>query len=246
MDPIYTAGGIHRDIKLANILLHYPTEEERLKDNPIIKICDFGISRLIKGDPSKPSEMSKVGTPLNMSPEIFEESAYNVKSDIWSIGSITYNLLCGRHIFVGNDYFDLFKEINAGVYKIHKSLNLSVEAIEFITSCIQRNQGTRSTWEQLKELPFVKNDTKTIFDYNVFKAKNINMKENLKACTLEKNCTFIITVEFISILSEGPTNYKCIVFVGKSVLVCVWISSISGFYVYLCVATHTALFNWLI
>ena len=42
LSAIYSLGGIHRDIKLPNILINYPTNEAREKDQPILKICDFG------------------------------------------------------------------------------------------------------------------------------------------------------------------------------------------------------------
>jgi serine/threonine protein kinase len=49
LDYIHKSNVIHADMKLPNILMQRPTPEEKNQgDLPIIKICDFGISQIIK------------------------------------------------------------------------------------------------------------------------------------------------------------------------------------------------------
>jgi serine/threonine protein kinase len=55
---------VHRDIKLKNILVH------GTKDNPVVKIADFGVSRVIQG---KSTNMTMIGTESTMAPELFKD-----------------------------------------------------------------------------------------------------------------------------------------------------------------------------
>jgi serine/threonine-protein kinase ULK/ATG1 len=68
---------MHRDFKLANILLHEGN----------IKIADFGFSKLLNSDDYA---TTMLGSPLNMAPEVLGGHKYNNKADIWSIGACIY------------------------------------------------------------------------------------------------------------------------------------------------------------
>jgi len=174
---LYSLNGIHRDIKLSNVLLHYPTKAYEESDEGIAKLCDFGFARLI-GDPSVdlevPIEMSFVGTPLNMSPEMIKRTPYTIKSDLWSLGTITYELLCGEPPFFGLSKEHLVKTIEFGQYRIPKKANLSCEALDFISSCMQNNPDDRIGWKQLSTHPFIGTDTITEFNIEKFKQTNPN------------------------------------------------------------------------
>ena len=90
---------MHRDFKLANILLH----------NGILKIADFGFSKILEGDESYTETM--LGSPLNMAPEILEGKDYNSKCDIWSIGTVFYELLYGKPPYNASNIVELVKNI---------------------------------------------------------------------------------------------------------------------------------------
>jgi len=52
MDYIHRSGVIHADMKLPNLLMHRPSAEEKAQGElPMVKLCDFGIAKII--DPSK-------------------------------------------------------------------------------------------------------------------------------------------------------------------------------------------------
>ena len=74
---------MHRDFKLANILLH--------DDN--IKIADFGFAKLLQ---TEDYTSTMLGSPLNMAPEVLSNSQYNSKADIWSIGACIYEMVYGK------------------------------------------------------------------------------------------------------------------------------------------------------
>ncbi len=174
LEALYTLGGIHRDIKLGNILLHYPTEPDRQADAPVAKLADFGFARFTgqQGQEEAPVEMSIVGTPLNMSPELFLRQPYTTKSDIWSLGTVAFELLCGHPAFLGANKEHLFKVIESGEYKIPKDAKLSTETIDFVTACIQYNPHDRISGKQLLTHPFISGNTWAPFDFKAFREAN--------------------------------------------------------------------------
>jgi serine/threonine-protein kinase ULK/ATG1 len=79
-----------------------------LKNDGDIKIADFGFSKLL-GNESLASTM--LGSPLNMAPEVLNNTEYNNKADIWSIGTCFYELLFGKPPFTATNMVDLLKNI---------------------------------------------------------------------------------------------------------------------------------------
>ena len=83
-----------------------------------IKINDFLIAKLLKkGDSAK----EILGIPLTMSPILlnklfhnkdYEESGYDEKEDIWSLGIICYQLLVGEHPFNSDNLNELVNKVN--------------------------------------------------------------------------------------------------------------------------------------
>ncbi len=94
----HDAGVVHRDIKPSNIFLHRSASGE---ETP--KILDFGIAK-IAGAAALEQHLtidgSLLGTPAYMAPERFRRGPYGVKSDIWSVGTVLYEMLSGRLPFV--------------------------------------------------------------------------------------------------------------------------------------------------
>ena len=92
----HEAGVVHRDLKPANIFL-----TEREDDEPLVKILDFGISKVI--DASRAESKLKltragtvVGTPQYMSPEQAQGLSVDEKTDVWALGLVLYEMLAGR------------------------------------------------------------------------------------------------------------------------------------------------------
>jgi len=98
---------LHRDVKLDNILIDAFGK---------IKLCDFGISRIITDQREVIRE--QCGTPAYISPEIMQDMGYKgFKSDIWSLGIILFALVCGTLPFKAASIDLLKSAIISGVYR---------------------------------------------------------------------------------------------------------------------------------
>jgi serine/threonine protein kinase len=115
LSAAHASGIIHRDIKPDNVIVR--------KDG-IVKVLDFGIAKLSQSkleetirrktlattsDTSQPGMV--VGTAKYMSPEQARGQAIDVRSDIFSLGSVVYELITGRAAFVGDTTTDVLAAI---------------------------------------------------------------------------------------------------------------------------------------
>lgn len=94
MKFIHSAGIIHRDLKPSNILIN---------SEAYIKICDFGLARCTTSTVNKDITMTDyVATRWYRAPEILLGSTkYTTQADMWSVGCIFGELLCGKPLFPG-------------------------------------------------------------------------------------------------------------------------------------------------
>ncbi|HEU4538381.1 MAG TPA: serine/threonine-protein kinase, partial [Polyangiaceae bacterium] len=100
-------GVVHRDLKPSNLFV--AEEAEGL----VLKVLDFGISKesgdILGPDAKLTQSQTIIGSPLYMSPEQIRSSrAVDVRSDLWSLGVILYELLAGRTPFAGETMGELF------------------------------------------------------------------------------------------------------------------------------------------
>lgn len=91
---------IHRDLKPENILLK----------GSDFKIADFGFARSVESSDNTLLN-SMVGTPLYMSPQILKSQPYTVKSDIWSIGLIFYEMVYAKLPYPARSQYELIQKI---------------------------------------------------------------------------------------------------------------------------------------
>ncbi len=90
----HSAGMVHRDIKPENLML---TKEG------LVKVVDFGLSKLVDAANDTRTAVTKqgqiLGTPQYMSPEQFESTEVDSRTDIYSLGASLYRLLTARFPF---------------------------------------------------------------------------------------------------------------------------------------------------
>lgn len=111
---------VHRDIKPQNLLLATPlvgyhdskTFHELgfvgIYNLPVLKIADFGFARFL---PNTSLAETLCGSPLYMAPEILNYQKYNAKADLWSVGTVLYEMACGKPPFKASNHLELFKKI---------------------------------------------------------------------------------------------------------------------------------------
>ena len=159
---------IHRDLKPENILI-----VGKEKDGPLIKICDFGTSKIIeKGTFQK----KVVGSSYYIAPEVLKKH-YNEKCDIWSCGVIMYILLSARPPFEGDDDEEIIEKVEAGEYDLESPPfnKLSKNSLDLIKSLLTMDPDQRISAEQALNHPWFK-EYKSQEKYN-----KINNKNTMKA-----------------------------------------------------------------
>jgi hypothetical protein len=169
-------GLIHRDIKPANIML-----SDRGGMFDVIKVLDFGLARSVQSEQQLQitSPQSLGGTPQFLAPErIQDPSILDPRSDIYSLGAVTFFLLAGRHAYTGNSTADLLYQVmnvaperlrNLTEVKVPSELDALVEAclakdpedrpdsmgaiLELLDSLAEslpwNQEDARQSWEQL-------------------------------------------------------------------------------------------------
>jgi tRNA A-37 threonylcarbamoyl transferase component Bud32 len=108
MAVAHSSGIIHRDLKPANLFL-----AQRPDGSPIVKVLDFGISKVTEADKVDLTQTSAVmGSPLYMSPEQMKSARrVDARTDIWSLGAIAYELLAGEPPFDGETLGEVFAAV---------------------------------------------------------------------------------------------------------------------------------------
>jgi serine/threonine protein kinase len=106
LDYAYRLGITHRDIKPANILITATGDEATRTD---IKISDFGAA--IQASDHTLTQVSGVGSPAYMSPQQVREIELDHRTDIYSLGVVMYQLLCGRLPFQAANNFAMVYQI---------------------------------------------------------------------------------------------------------------------------------------
>ena len=182
---------IHRDLKLDNILVNFNNVFDLQNMNLLnakVKIIDFGFARLI---PEGNIALSILGSPINMSPEILEnlqrygeygdnakKNPYDFKADIYSLGTICYEMLVGVPPFDTDQLDDLVTKVKQGTYNIPSSLHLSREAISFINGMLQYVPEKRLNINELANHDFLTKDWRTFTPIQI--TSNQNMLFNIK------------------------------------------------------------------
>ncbi|KAL4468753.1 hypothetical protein ABPG74_005256 [Tetrahymena malaccensis] len=153
---------VHRDIKPANILIN----------DGIPKLADFGFAKDIDAPPYK--YYYNVGTPMYMCPQSLQKNEYSIKSDIWSIGVLYFELLYGVTPWTAETEKELHHKVCNVPVQFPKHIKISNESIEFIRGCLQVDERRRFSLEQIENHPLMKLNFK-----KDIKAKNEGSLKNL-------------------------------------------------------------------
>ncbi|KQJ93073.1 calcium-dependent protein kinase 4 isoform X2 [Brachypodium distachyon] len=141
-------GLVHRDMKPENFLFKSTKE-----DSPL-KATDFGLSDFI--NPGKKFR-DIVGSAYYVAPEVLKRRS-GPESDVWSIGVITYILLCGRRPFWDKTEDGIFKEVlrNKPDFRKRPWPSISTSAKDFVKRLLVKNPRARLTAAQALSHPWVR------------------------------------------------------------------------------------------
>lgn len=134
---------LHRDLKPENIFLG--------SDNTV-KLGDFGLSKLMH---SHDFASTYVGTPFYMSPEICAAEKYTLRSDIWAVGCIMYELCQKEPPFNARTHIQLVQKIREGKFSPLPEF-YSPELRNVISSCLRVNPDNRPDTASLINLPIIR------------------------------------------------------------------------------------------
>jgi len=168
---IHSKNVVHRDIKLENILIDF---------NNNVKICDFGIGRVLKS--TDELLYDKCGTPMYMAPEIIlanEENGYKgFPVDIWSSGITLYIMLSGSLPFSLKKKNNKKENISLNSMKNNNNSylqnqivnlkpkeieNISEEAKNLLQGLLNKDPSKRLTCSQILNHPWLKHSTNMDF-----------------------------------------------------------------------------------
>ncbi|XP_012659567.1 myosin light chain kinase 2, skeletal/cardiac muscle [Otolemur garnettii] len=140
---------LHLDLKPENILCVNTTGH-------LVKIIDFGLARRYN-----PNEKLKVnfGTPEFLSPEVVNYDQISDKTDMWSLGVITYMLLSGLSPFLGDDDTETLNNVLSGNWYFDEETfeAVSDEAKDFVSNLIVKDQRARMSAAECLDHPWLNN-----------------------------------------------------------------------------------------
>ncbi|XVF59773.1 hypothetical protein PTKIN_Ptkin07bG0302900 [Pterospermum kingtungense] len=141
-------GLVHRDLKPENFLFKSTRE-----DSPL-KATDFGLSDFIR--PGKRFQ-DIVGSAYYVAPEVLKRRS-GPESDVWSIGVITYILLCGKRPFWDKTEDGIFKEVlkNKPDFRRKPWPMISNSAKDFVKKLLVKDPRARLTAAQALSHPWVR------------------------------------------------------------------------------------------
>lgn len=169
-------GIVHRDLKPDNIMLirkpgrrdlyrqvdeagHQRVVVEREEEYDFVKILDFGIAKVIGPEQAAPSKTlagAVFGTPEYMSPEAARGIEVDFRSDIYSLGVILYDMLCGRPPFEATAAADVLamqiRDTPPSPRSVAPQYEITESVEDLIYRCMAKNPDQRfQSMDELRE-----------------------------------------------------------------------------------------------
>ena len=171
---------LHRDLKSANIFLF---------SDGTAKIGDLNVSKVAQ----KGLGYTQTGTPYYASPEVWNENPYDNKSDIWSLGCVTYEMLTLHPPFRAKNMEELYNRVIKGQFKKIGN-KYSDDMNEIIAYLLKVNPRDRPNCDEILRHPLVK---KRLEFFQAQAGENESMMDNtdegvlLRTIRIPKNIIFL-------------------------------------------------------
>lgn len=114
------------------------------------KLGDLNVSKVLK----KGMAYTQTGTPYYASPEVWNDKPYDMKSDIWSLGCVIYEMAALRPPFQATDLQGLYKKVKTGVFDRIPSV-YSGDLSSLISQMLKLSPGQRPSTDQILSNPVV-------------------------------------------------------------------------------------------
>jgi len=165
----HSAGIVHRDLKPRNVMVD---------EHGLVKVLDFGLAKLTESTPIGQDDSTRtirptteegqiVGTIVYMSPEQAEGKKVDARSDVFSFGSLLYEMITGEHAFRGDTkgstlaaiLKDNPRPISQSVARIPREVD------RLISRCLQKDVNRR--WQHMVDVKIVLQELKEDSDSGV-------------------------------------------------------------------------------
>jgi serine/threonine-protein kinase len=150
LEAAHDKGIIHRDLKPDNIFL-----QQVARERPIIKIVDFGLAKLAfdEGPASVTQSGQLLGTPIYMSPEQCKGKGVDHRTDIYALGCVAYELICGRVPFQADNIAELIAAHLSEAPPLPRSLcaDIPVQLDEVMFAMLAKEPSRRPSLQQVRQ-----------------------------------------------------------------------------------------------
>ncbi|XP_015259174.1 PREDICTED: calcium/calmodulin-dependent protein kinase type 1D-like [Cyprinodon variegatus] len=193
---LHQNGIVHRDLKPENILYYSQDEDSK------IMISDFGLSKMAENGIMS----TACGTPGYVAPEVLAQKPYSKAVDCWSIGVITYILLCGYPPFYEESETRLFSKIMKAQYEFDSPFwdDISESAKDFIRNMMQKNPSMRYSTEQALRHPWIIG--KTARSQDIYYSVSIQIQKNFAKSKWKQAINAAVAINHMKKLQMANTE----------------------------------------
>lgn len=152
LNHLHLHRSIHRDLKAGNILL---------TDKGVAKLADFGVSAQLTNTMQK--RKTVIGTPFWMAPEVIQETSYDGRADVWSMGITALELCEGQPPHYNVHPMRAIFMIPMKPAPTLKDPTLwSPEMVDFLGRCLVKKMEDRATTQELLGHRWIAGDVQRI------------------------------------------------------------------------------------